>query len=283
MCIGVTRSMARLVLLSVSRIPWGLGNTQTCRVCTVSRYNGDVWKGRCQFSGFGLNTFQQSFFSAQTLREGLPLSGPRNHNVIRNGSGSYRSRLCIRVHSSASNLHNNSNNQEALCKASVLRMIGRRSHSRSELKRKLKERGYEDDCIERVLDRMEEVGLQDDSEYALIFARSKWRQSTWSPKKIEIELRRKGVEEDHIQQALDSVFGDDGGINMKEYLESADDYGVNGFVPEADLLRAAKRQFESYGSANISKEAKRRRLIGWLQRRGYSWDVIQGVMSSICM
>ena len=236
----------------------------------------------CWYSGFGLNTVQQCFFSSQALREGVPLSQYRNHINPHDGLP-HRNKLCIRANGSATERSNsnNNNNQEALCKASVLRMIGRRSHSRSELKRKLKERGYEEDCIERVLDRMEEVGLQDDSEYALIFARSKWRQSTWSPRKIEIELRRKGVEEDDIQRALDSVFGDDGGINMKEYLESANDYGVNGFVPEADLLRAAKRQFESYGSANISKEAKRRRVIGWLQRRGYSWDVIQGIIGSI--
>lgn len=69
-------------------------------------------------------------------------------------------------------------------KASALRMLGRRSHSRKELRKKLEERGYDHTDISNALDRLEEVGLQNDKEFAMIFARSKWRQSKWGPSKI---------------------------------------------------------------------------------------------------
>ena len=35
------------------------------------------------------------------------------------------------------------------------------------------------------LDRLAEVGLQSDAEFAETFARSKWRQSKWGPRRIQ--------------------------------------------------------------------------------------------------
>jgi SOS response regulatory protein OraA/RecX len=160
-------------------------------------------------------------------------------------------------------------------KGSALGYIGRRSHSRKELEKKMKDRGHEDDVIQESLDRMQELGLQDDAEYALIFARSKWRQSKWSPRKIQTELRRKGVEEDMVDRALESVFGFDKGIHIDETDED------NNKEEAIELVAAAKRQYQSYGSAHISKEAKKRRLIGWLQRRGFTWDIIRSIVQSI--
>ncbi|KAI8103024.1 hypothetical protein M9434_005812 [Picochlorum sp. BPE23] len=171
-------------------------------------------------------------------------------------------------------------------KASALRMIGRRSHSRDELRRKLQEREYEEEVICCVLDRLEEVGLQSDAEHAVIFARSKWRQSRWSPRKIGMELSRKGVAKEHISLALESVFGDEGNISVKRYMDE-EGYGrdptdidsVSSLGhPEEALIQAAIRQYQSYGS-HISKEAKRRRLTGWLQRRGFSWDDVSRLVS----
>lgn len=155
-------------------------------------------------------------------------------------------------------------------KGAALGYIGRRSHSRKELEKKMMDRGHEADVIQESLDRMQDLGLQDDGEYALIFARSKWRQSKWSPRKIDMELRRRGVEEDVIDNALENVFGVEKDIQIDETYQEA-----------IELLAAAKRQYQSYGSANISKEAKKRRIIGWLQRRGFTWDTIRSVLQSI--
>lgn len=80
----------------------------------------------------------------------------------------------------------------ARAKGAALRYIGRRSHSRKELEKKMLDRGHEPDVICESLDRMEDLGLQDDAEYAVIFARSKWRQSKWSPRRIQMELKRRG-------------------------------------------------------------------------------------------
>jgi hypothetical protein len=59
-----------------------------------------------------------------------------------------------------------------------------RAHSRKELKQRLVEKGYALEAARRALDRLQEVGLQSDAEFAEVFARSKWRQSKWSAGKI---------------------------------------------------------------------------------------------------
>lgn len=115
--------------------------------------------------------------------------------------------------------------------------------------------------IGEVMDRFEDVHLVDDEEYAVVFARSKWRQSKWSPKKIEGELRRRGVDDQVVGLALESVFGEEKRVQVaveeEEELDNSQAY---------ELVALAKRQYDSYRSAAITDDAKKRRLIGYVER-----------------
>ena len=117
------------------------------------------------------------------------------------------------------------------------------------------------EVIGEVINRFEDVHLVDDEEYAVVFARSKWRQSKWSPKKIEGELRRRGVDDAVVGMALESVFGEEKRVQVavesEEDLDNAQAY---------ELVALAKRQYDSYRSAAITDEAKKRRLIGCVDR-----------------
>ena len=70
-------------------------------------------------------------------------------------------------------------------KAAALRLLSQRSHSRKELITKLEEREHQFDAVTRALDRLAEVGLQSDGEFAEVFVRSKRRQAKWAPSKIK--------------------------------------------------------------------------------------------------
>ena len=70
-------------------------------------------------------------------------------------------------------------------KAHALRLLSLRSHSRKELVNKLTERGHSPNAVTAALDRLEEVGLQSDQEFAEAFVRSKWRQSKWGPSRLK--------------------------------------------------------------------------------------------------
>eukprot|EP00210_Caulerpa_lentillifera_P000446 g430.t3 len=65
-------------------------------------------------------------------------------------------------------------------------LVMKRTVSQQQLRMKLKEKGIVDeDVIQRTLDRMVELNLQSDLDYATSFAITKWKRSKWSFKKIE--------------------------------------------------------------------------------------------------
>ena len=48
---------------------------------------------------------------------------------------------------------------------------------------------------------------------------------------------------------------------------------------DQQLVATIKRRLE--GMIRVSKEAQKRRLIAWMQRRGHSWEVILAVMKEV--
>ncbi|PSC73000.1 p-type h+-atpase isoform C [Micractinium conductrix] len=169
-------------------------------------------------------------------------------------------------------------------KAAALKMLGARPHSRKELKSKLLERGHELHDVRDALDRLAKVGLQSDEEFAEVFARSKWRQSKWGPRRIEMELHHRGVSAELSAAALHSVFGE--GLDLRQHLEQLEDEEegqrhrfAGGAGPEQQLLEDARNKWDCM--ASLAEEARRRRFVAWLQRRGHQWDDIRTLMHQL--
>jgi len=102
----------------------------------------------------------------------------------------------------------------------------------------------------------------------------------WAPRKIKQELTRRGIAPELVQEAIESVFGPDG-LSMRRYMEeelAEEQLGpwTPAGAPESALLVAARRQFQL--TAGLSDEARKRRIVGWLQRRGHSWEVVSRVL-----
>ncbi|PRW33031.1 Regulatory recX [Chlorella sorokiniana] len=168
-------------------------------------------------------------------------------------------------------------------KQAALKMLSARAHSRKELKAKLLERGHELNDVRDALDRLEAVGLQSDAEFAETFARSKWRQSKWGARRIEMELQHRGVPAELASAALRSVFGEDG-LDLAQHLEQLEDEQGERLPlahagPEQQLLDNARRQWGRM--ANLSEEARRRRFVAWMQRRGHVWGDIRGLLHTL--
>ena len=95
------------------------------------------------------------------------------------------------------------------------------------------------------------------------------------------ELRQKGVGGDDIDNALHKVFS-----TNDDYVPLAQDMGDNeeevegrwGLTKEASdhLLDKARQQWGRGG--NISDVARKRRMIGWLQRRGFNWSITSDIL-----
>lgn len=137
--------------------------------------------------------------------------------------------------------------ERPLAMGRALNLLGYRARSAYEIRDRLSRAGYSSEASEVVLSRLEELGYLDDEEYARNLAREKSRK--YGPRRVYMDLRKNGVDEDIIQSVLN-----------EEFSESSE--------REAAFAAASRRYNTGEGS-----DAQARRVYGFLARRGYSADV----------
>ena len=152
--------------------------------------------------------------------------------------------------------------REEQARALCLRLLTARARTRAELEGQLAKRGYPDDVSAGVLDRLADVGLIDDADFAEQWVRSRRVNAGKGKRALAAELRTKGVDNDVITAALSDI---DAGAE-RERAEQL----VN------DKLRRER---------NTEDELKlTRRLVGMLARRGYSqtmaFDVVKVALAN---
>ncbi|HEY9304519.1 MAG TPA: recombination regulator RecX [Mycobacterium sp.] len=141
----------------------------------------------------------------------------------------------------------------ALC----LRLLTARARTRAELSAQLAKRGYPDDVSTRVLDRLADVGLIDDVDFAEQWVHSRRANAAKGKRALAAELRTKGVDNDVITSVL-------GGIN-----------------PAAERGRAEQLVRTKLRRENLDDDARvSRRLVAMLARRGYSQTMAFDVVSA---
>ena len=92
--------------------------------------------------------------------------------------------------------------------AAALRALMRRAHSTFELRTYLERRAEESEAVRRVLSRLKQEKLLDDSRYALDFARVRATSRRQGAHRIVQELRKRGVPDRAIDDAIAQVFAD---------------------------------------------------------------------------
>lgn len=87
-------------------------------------------------------------------------------------------------------------------RALLFRLLDARLYPASTLDTKMTERGFSEAARQFALESVQSLGLQSDREYALGFARTKWRNAQWAPTRIRMALRQKRIPGDDITAAL---------------------------------------------------------------------------------
>jgi regulatory protein len=143
-----------------------------------------------------------------------------------------------------------------------LHLLTARARTRAELEGQLAKRGYPQDVRSRVLDRLAELGLVDDADFAEQWVRSRRANAGKGRRALAAELRTKGVDNDLITAALADI---DAGAERER----------------AEQLVRDKLRRERLGDDDDVKVT--RRLVGMLARRGYSqtmaFDVVKGELA----
>ncbi|BAJ31135.1 MULTISPECIES: regulatory protein RecX [Kitasatospora] len=127
-----------------------------------------------------------------------------------------------------------------------LRLLTGAAKSRKQLADALRRKEIPDEAAERVLDRLEEVGLIDDAAFAEAWVESRHAVRGLSRRALAQELRTKGVAGEAAERALLQVDEED----------------------ESEAARAlVARKLRS--TAGLARDVRIRRLVGVLARRGY--------------
>ena len=149
-------------------------------------------------------------------------------------------------------------NDKELTKAknAAYRLLTYRPRSRAELAQKLQDRQFPAGVIEAVLDDLVRFGYVNDRQFAEQFASGRIRLRGFGRRRIEVELRNKGIDRQIINEALAGVLDIDAEIDTAK--------------------KAAERKLNTMKA--VDREAKYRRLAGFLERRGFSYDVIRIVL-----
>jgi regulatory protein len=143
--------------------------------------------------------------------------------------------------------------QRALAQEKALRLLAVRERSSVELKQRLRQAGFGPDVIEAVLDRLRETGLQDDARFAERYATEASIGRGYAGRRIRGELMRKGI-----------------GRDLAAVASTMD--------PDAEEERARSLAVQRASRmTGLAPEARARRLLGLLARRGYDPDVCRRV------
>ena len=143
----------------------------------------------------------------------------------------------------------------------ALDALSRRARSTTELSRWLRQRDYEPEEISDVLERLTAAGLLDDTRYAELFARSRLLDRKLSTRRVLAELGRRGISRPMAAAAVQVV---------------TEDEGVD---EDAAAEAVARKKFRTMGS--LAPDVARRRLFGFLARRGYDADVVRRVIAKL--
>lgn len=136
---------------------------------------------------------------------------------------------------------------EGVARAILLDTLTGQARTRKELADKLAKRGVPDELASGLLDRFTDVGLVDDAAFARQWVESRHRSRGLAPMALKQELRRKGVGDDDVAQALEQI-------------------------DESDQRAAARALVDKKlrSMRGLEPQVATRRLAGLLARKGYS-------------
>lgn len=139
----------------------------------------------------------------------------------------------------------------------AVKLLSYRQRSQKEIEDKMKQKGYDIEIINKTLNWLKDYNLINDEDFAKEYVLSKVKK--YGSRRIKLELSRKGVDEEIIQTVLEEEIGDDTEYNI--------------------ALESAKKKIKAYQGQE--RNTIYRKLAAYLQRRGFSYDIISKVLREL--
>jgi regulatory protein len=146
-------------------------------------------------------------------------------------------------------------------KQRAFRLLGRRLHSKGELKQKLLQKMYDKELIDVILDELSEKKYLDDEEFVKQFVREKFFSKKWSKRRIQSELIKYNIGRTTIDKILN------------ENILEEDDY--------KNALEVAGKKYKSIVKKDLEKKVAANKLLSFLKMKGYNFNIIKKVCEEI--
>lgn len=138
---------------------------------------------------------------------------------------------------------------------SALNFLSYRPRSTAEVERNLRDKGMPAPLIEAVVDRLRRAGLLDDLNFAKYWVEQRERFKPRSAQMLRYELKQKGIAAHHIAEAL------------------------KGLDEAASARRLVRQRAHRYAGAE--REEFWRKMVSYLQRRGFHYQIIASVVEEV--
>ena len=139
----------------------------------------------------------------------------------------------------------------------AIKLLSYRPRSQKEINDRMKQKGYDEEVIIKTIRRLKEYNLINDMDFAKEYTKTKAKK--YGQSRIKMELARKGIEEEIISNILNDE------LNYENQYEAA--------------LEQAKKKIKSYRGEE--RQAIYRKLGSYLQRRGFSYDIISKILKEL--
>jgi regulatory protein len=150
--------------------------------------------------------------------------------------------------------------EETRARESALRFLARRDHSASEIRRKLIQKGFSPQIAESTIESLLEKGYLDDRRYAERWASAALDGGRCYGLRLRAELRQRGVDPATASEVLTELTCD---RNESQ-----------------DLRILVSRRFPEF-NPKTAEDRDKRRIFGFLQRRGFSSGAIIALFKDI--
>jgi regulatory protein len=139
----------------------------------------------------------------------------------------------------------------------ALRLLALRPRSIREVSDRLRQRGYSQQAIEAAVAKLEGWRYVDDADFARFWVENREQHKPRGRRLLEQELRRKGVDRETVRDAIDAAELDELGSAMEQ----------------------GRAKLRTY--SGLEPRVVRRRLGGYLARRGYDVETVRRVLARL--
>lgn len=157
-------------------------------------------------------------------------------------------------------LEGEANDDPVATREAALKLLERARRTRGDLAQRLRDKGFAATAIEPVLDRLAEVGLVDDTEYARAYLAGRWGRRPAGLRRLQQELRAKGVGDEAFEAAR---------ATLEQRGQAGDDQAA-----ASKLVAQAARRY-----AALEPRVRQQRLYALLTRRGFDREVIRAALA----